>query len=185
MGLFVKNNLKSFIVVCIFFVGIFIQSCDNEEVYINEVSANEYSLNLKSPSGEMIASDISSLKCELAIPIAEGFEANKVFTITDIKYLPLETGFSAIISYITEDGYEGNIVKTNNPSFGISKDLVVKTRNTSTRLKSGDESGGGGTITVSCKKLGSCDCKVTAIYKDGITTYSCGDCDSCEMTVEF
>jgi hypothetical protein len=148
------------------------------------VDEKECSFNLKSPSGEKIASDISSLKNELVPSIAERFEVNKSFTITDIKYLPLEKGYSAIISYITEDGYEGNIVKTNNLSFNNPSDLVVKIRSGSTRLKSGSESGSGGTVTISCKKLGSCDCIVTVTYKNGVTTYSCGSCDNCEMTIE-
>ncbi|HBN28601.1 MAG TPA: hypothetical protein DD421_06110 [Clostridiaceae bacterium] len=151
---------------------------------MNKVTDIEHSLNLKSPNGEMIASNISSLKKDLEIIIAQGFENNTTFNISKIEYLPLATGYSAIISYITEDGFEGNLVKTNNPSFKISENLVVKTKNTSLRLRSSDENGGGSTFTVSCKKLGTCDCKVTAVYKNGVTTYTCGDCNNCEMTIE-
>ncbi len=185
MKYLISKKLKTYTLLLVLIFITIMQSCNNEEANLIELDFIENSLNLEAPNGEIISQDILSLKLELGKQIAENFEDDVVFNITNIEYLPLNEGFSAIIGYKTDDGFEGNIVKTNNSSFNFTSDLIVRQNVRSSRLRSGVENEGGVTMIISCKKLGSCECRVTAIRKDGKTYYSCGDCDDCEMTIEY
>ncbi len=52
------------------------------------IAENEYLLDIVAPSGEKIANNITELKKETAFIIAETFEIDKTFEITNLYYLP-------------------------------------------------------------------------------------------------
>jgi len=54
-------------------------------------------------------------------------------------------------------------------------------------LKNGEENSAKlNGMLITCRNIGDCSCIPTiAVAPDGRISYSCGECDSCEMTVTF
>ena len=91
-----------------FIIGILLvvvaQSCSQKD-------SIENSLNLTAPSGDLISENTLSLKKELSTVIAQkhGISGDD-FQLTKIDYVPLETGYSATITYKYDNDKEDVII---------------------------------------------------------------------------
>lgn len=87
------------------------QSCSQKD-------SIENSLNLTAPSGDLISENTLSLKKELSTVIAQkhGISGDD-FQLTKIDYVPLETGYSATITYKYDNDKEDVIIKACNVRF--------------------------------------------------------------------
>ena len=134
--------------------------------------ANHQEFLLKAPSGVAIAANSDDLMKAALETVSEtsGLE------ITKVDYLPVKTGFAAIIWYKTKAGDAGNFayVRYSKIEYNAKK-LVVKRGGVTSQLVKGD-------ITVSCN--GSCGCVVSGEIKpDGTITFRCG-CSDCTATIK-
>lgn len=110
----------------------FLFSCErSEDIELKySLTALENSLDLKAPSGILIAESIIDLKDEITQAIRNTKNSN--FEITDIKYFPLEKGYIATIEYLTAESKVGSIVKTHN----VSVEIPTNSKISNVRLKS-------------------------------------------------
>lgn len=185
-----KNSVNYFRTgLGILFAIICLQACMNDESLENgalELSQSEKLLNLKSPSGIVIALDVNSLRNEAAYIISERFGVDKEFELTSIDYLDVEgDGYAATINYCTTDGYEGSFVKLSNVTYQCANGVKQINFTSLNSLKSRSESGGGKDVTITCTKTGSCSCQGTcncrpiSKFENGIVTIGCGNCNKC------
>jgi len=170
------NCLKP-IVLCLF-LGLFVLSCSKDETNISE---HERTLSLETANGKQLASNISTLKKELSVTVAEQFGGIDIdFTITEIKhFLVYDKNYVALISYRTASGIKNSII-ISDVSFG-------KSNGTYTRLKSGNESGSGGdTYKYTCSTRSGWICPVGCFvywnFENPEPGCSCND--ACEMKKE-
>lgn len=85
--------------------------CSSEtEVALPEANT----LSLVSPNGDRIAANMSELRQRTSNIIAKQFGDDYSFTIEDIKYTDVTTGFLAIIEYKLENGVTSNYAYSNN-----------------------------------------------------------------------
>ena len=134
--------------------------------------ANQQQLLLKAPSGISIAAN-SGYLMKVAL---ETVSETSGLEITKVDYLPIKTGFAAIVWYKTKAGAAGNFayVRYSKIEYNAKK-LVVKRGGVTSQLVKGD-------ITVSCN--GSCGCVVSGEIKpDGTITFRCG-CSDCTATIK-
>lgn len=134
--------------------------------------ANQQEFLLKAPSGVTIATNSDDLM-KVAL---ETVPNAKDLKITKVDYLPVKTGFAAIVWYKTKAGAAGNFAYVRYPKVAYeAKQLVVKRGTANSQLITGD-------ITVSCN--GSCGCVVSGEIKpDGTITFKCG-CSDCTATIK-
>ena len=85
MKYLISKKLKTYTLLLVLIFITIMQSCNNEEANLIELDFIENSLNLEAPNGEIISQDILSLKLELGKQIAENFEDDVVFNITNIE----------------------------------------------------------------------------------------------------
>lgn len=85
----------------------------NDESKIDSVKESKDNLVLEAPNGEMIATDILSLKDEMRELVARQFGDDFDFEITDIEYVEPDDGYLALITYRLADGRISNYVRTN------------------------------------------------------------------------
>jgi hypothetical protein len=134
--------------------------------------ANQQEFLLKAPSGVSIAANSDDLMKVALETVSEtsGLE------ITKVDYLPVKTGFAAIVWYKTKAGAAGNFAYVRYPKIEYNaKKLVVKRGGVTSQLAKGD-------ITVSCN--GTCGCVVSGEIKpDGTITFRCG-CSDCTATIK-
>jgi len=134
--------------------------------------ANQQEFLLKAPSGVTIAANSDDLMKVALETVSEtsGLE------ITKVDYLPVKTGFAAIVWYKTKTGAAGNFAYVRYPKIEYNaKKLVVKRGGVTSQLVKGD-------ITVSYN--GSCGCVVSGEIKpDGTITFRCG-CSDCTATIK-
>lgn len=134
--------------------------------------ANQQEYLLKAPSGVSIAANSHDLMKVALETVSEtsGLE------ITKVDYLPVKTGFAAIVWYKTKAGAAGNFAYVRYPKIEYNaKKLVVKRGGVTSQLVKGD-------ITVSCN--GTCGCVVSGEIKpDGTITFRCG-CSDCTATIK-
>ncbi|HBN28602.1 MAG TPA: hypothetical protein DD421_06115 [Clostridiaceae bacterium] len=161
---------------------IFMSGCSKEDIKMN-IAENEYLLDIVAPSGEKIANNITELKKETAFIIAETFEIDKTFEITNLNYLPCKKGYIAIIEYLTEDGMKGTYAISKDAEVNYSTDNVIL--KSSSRLRSSSENGGGGQTKFVCKPHGNCStCTLQGSYNPntGENTITCS-CNECKMEI--
>jgi hypothetical protein len=134
--------------------------------------ANQQEFLLKAPSGVRIAANSDDLM-KVAL---ETVSQTSGLEITKVDYLPVKTGFAAIVWYKTKTGAAGNFAYVRYPKIEYNaKKLVVKRGGVTSQLVNGD-------ITVSCN--GSCGCVVSGEIKpDGTITFRCG-CSDCTATIK-
>jgi len=144
------NCLKP-IVLCLF-LGLFVLSCGKDET---NISKHERTLSLETANGKQLASNISTLKKELSVIVAEQFGGIDIdFTITEIEhFLVNDKNYIALISFRTNNGMENSII-ISDVSFGNSNETYL-------RLKNGNESESGGTYAYSCSKNSDNPCTGT------------------------
>lgn len=134
--------------------------------------ANQQEVMLKAPSGISIAANPDDLMKVALETVSEtsGLE------ITKVDYLPVKTGFAAIVWYKTKAGVAGNFAYVRYPKVEYNaKKLVVKRVGVNSQLVNGD-------ITVSCN--GTCGCVVGGEIKpDGTIIFRCG-CSDCTATIK-
>ncbi len=148
-------------------IGLVITACNKQGDLVNQQE-----ILLKAPSGVAIAANSDDLMKVALETVSEtsGLE------ITKVDYLPVKTGFAAIIWYKTKAGAAGNFayVRYSKIEYNAKK-LVVKRGGVTSQLVEGD-------ITVSCN--GSCGCVVSGEIKpDGTITFRCG-CSDCTATIK-
>ena len=171
---------------CLLSLGIVLLSCNSDEDIL-EITEIESSLNLRSPNGDKIAPNISSLKEEVSISLAERFGIDKDFNITNLEYASVKEGYAVQIFYTTSEGTLGAVIKTNIMSASYPPDLNVK--NDLPRLKKkGDENTASlNGMIITCKNLSDrCSCIPTIKTNTGFgIVFDCGKCDECEMTQRY
>lgn len=164
-----KNVVKFIIGILLVVVA---QSCSQKD-------SIENSLNLTAPSGDLISENTLSLKKEISAVIAQkhGISGDD-FQITKIDYVPLETGYSATITYKYDNDKEDVIIKAYNIRFTyVAQSIVIpddKGRSVSNR-----------SILISCKSE-TCSCKPVVTFGiDPELHYTCEGCDDCSLIISF
>ncbi|MFM6954266.1 MAG: hypothetical protein ACKOWL_04710 [Sphingobacteriaceae bacterium] len=148
-------------------IGLVMASCNKQGDL-----ANQQEFLLKAPSGVAIATTSDDL-----LKVAqETVASSSSLEITKVDYLPVKTGFAAIVWYKTKAGAAGNFAYVRYPKVEYNaKKLVVKRGGVTSQLVKGD-------ITVSCN--GTCGCVVSGEIKpDGTITFKCG-CTDCTATIK-
>lgn len=159
-----------FLIISVIFFG----ACQKSDLQVgNEIS-------LKSPSGIYIASDIGELKQIVATQLQLGSNTTGI-KILKISYLPVETGFAALIDY-SHGGNQGNLAYADyNKIRYESSSLTVS--NPSGRMQENISDDDGGKVTVTCS--GTCDCRAQGtISPDGTITFGCS-CSACTATITY
>ena len=148
------------------------QSCSQKD-------SIENSLNLTAPSGDLISENTLSLKKELSTVIAQkhGISGDD-FQLTKIDYVPLETGYSATITYKYDNDKEDVIIKACNVRFTyVAQSIVIpddEGRSASDR-----------SILISCKsESGSCK-PVATLGTDHELHYTCEGGDDSSLVFSF
>ena len=159
-----KNLLCLLIVLT---MGLVITACNKQGDL-----ANQQEFLLKAPSGVSIAANSDDLMKVALETVSE----TSGLAITKVDYLPVKTGFAAIVWYKTKTGAAGNFAYVRYPKIEYNaKKLVVKRGGVTSQLVKGD-------VTVSCN--GSCGCVVIGEIKpDGTITFRCG-CSDCTATIK-
>lgn len=136
-------------------------------------------LNLKAPSGMIIAKSLEDLNSETAVVIGKRYGAVVDFTITNIDYLPIPEGYACTITYKLFDGFVGRYSRCYFENYKIIKDQKTSEQYFVVSLS---ESKAITKVKTTCS--GSCGCTVESeIYSDHIkTTCSCSDC-TMEQTI--
>lgn len=136
-------------------------------------------LDLQAPSGLRITTSIQQLEAEAARVILYKHNMQQEFKINNIEYLPVTTGYAAIISYTLQDGTAGNFgmfydVKLD---FGACSSVGIVQQGSATNYNAAQQAAGKATIT--CR--GNCPCSLSAVINTdtGTITVNCG-CSGCE-----
>jgi len=133
-------------------------------------------ISLKAPSGVIIACSLDELIQFASATIEPSLKTNiKDMKILAINYLPVKSGFAAIIEY-TINGVESNFAYVDYPKVAYS----------ATTLKSAKMPGivpNRQQVSVSC--AGTCGCRVEGMIKpDGTITFGCS-CTDCTATISY
>jgi hypothetical protein len=177
-----KKSLVSFTILTLLIVAF--GACQKNQADTS-ITSKEAVLSLKAPSGVNIASNITALKSEASEVVSKKFNAKVNFEITDINYLPVKTGYAAIISYKTQEGISSNYAVFNGVKFKIVSQSIKTDVNTSNDLSSLENSMlSTAKIKIVCSRIGTCECKVegTVDMNTGIITWRCS-CEQCAAEV--
>ena len=141
-------------------------------------SNNEKALKLQAPSGQQVAASIQQLKAEAARVILFKYNTEQEFQLTNIEYLPVTTGYAAIVSYTLQDGTTGNYGIFQGVQFNLppSSGVGVIPQDASASKEAS------GKATICCR--GTCQCSLSATINTdtGVITVNCG-CSNCEAHV--
>ncbi len=174
----------TFMVILIGLATVIINFSCNKEVFTDIIKQEE--LKLKSPSGLLIANDFNELKA-IAIPLVNSHSpSDTIFSITKIDFFDTKTGYAAIVSYKTLNGYENNfaLVKDVKVAYTASLIKTVNTKNSAIKdVETNIQNQSNAEVTVSC--AGSCGCRVEGTIKtDGTITFGCS-CTECTATIKY
>lgn len=140
--------------------------CQNEDLK----SPNE--LNLRAPSGVLIATSVDDLKQIAITTIGKRIKSSEI-EILSIEYLQIHTGFAAMIDY-SINGQKSNFAYFDYDNVEYSASSL---ESKSARVELIQE------VTVKCN--GTCGCKVEGTIKpDGTITFGCS-CTDCTATIVY
>lgn len=145
------------------------------------ISDKEKALQLQAPSGQLIAATIHALKAEASEIVLNKF-GKQDFQLTQIEYLPVTSGYAAIVYYQLEDGTTGNYGNFSEVKYVVP--LPLETVTIPQKNKGVSNPGENAKVTISCVKKGSCECHLSATINadSGVITVSCG-CSTCDVRV--
>lgn len=170
---------KAFFVIGVLITLLFVivLSCAKKDV-----SSKEDTLNWIAPSGQSIASSVATLKAEASQIILKKYGSNQSFELTGVKYFPIKTGYSALVSYKLSNGTIGNYASVSEVNYNIDPQSIsslvkIETPTIGNQLKVDRSS-----IKITCN--GTCGCCVTGSFdtETGQMTFGCS-CSSCTCTV--
>lgn len=149
-------------------------------------SRAEQSLNLKAPSGLLIASSVSDLREETVEIVRERFGVDKKFEIIELNYLgDSKDGYVVFVEYKTEDGIRGNYLKARNSKIKFNTNQVVMGSSSLTKSKSKSEGDSGDEYVIRCLAGGNCSqsqCTLGGEFVDGLTSVWC-NCAECTLKI--
>lgn len=176
-----KNLHLTILFVC---VGI-ICSCSQEDDSILKEKSNN--ISLIAPNGDAIASTLTDLEKEITPIISEYSEIDENIEISKIQYASIKMGYIATIYYMTPDGKEKVIIKTNGVPFSIKMGDTIKEvkRNKRVHTRTENKAELNGMYIICSHPSPKCECIPTFTTRnDGGVSYTCNKyCKDCNAEV--